>query len=194
MKSELVFSGDAGVTAPNGATTRAGIQWRNIYPVNSWLAADLNATFARARFDRNAEPDDLGCGDAAPSHPCAAAIGIVGRYIPNSPTKVIDAGFTVERESGWFSAVRARHFGESPLVQDNSAKSLAHTTIDVQIGFRKTEHWLASVDVFNLAGVRWNDITYYYVSRLKNKALLQADYVVHPGVPRTVRARFQYQF
>ena len=194
LKSELVFSGDAGVTEPNGSTTRTGVEWGNVYHVNSWLAADLNATFARARFDSDAEPDDLGCGDAAPSHPCAAPIGIVGRYVPNSPTNVIDAGLTAKRASGWFGALRARHFGESPLVEDNSAKSPGYTTLDAQIGFRSADHWLAALDIFNVADVRWNDVTYYYVSRLRNEAAPQADYVVHPGVPRTLRARFQYLF
>ncbi|MEP6884624.1 MAG: TonB-dependent receptor [Gammaproteobacteria bacterium] len=194
LESELVFSGDAGVTEPNGSTTRTGVEWGNTYHINSWLAADANATFARARFDSNAEPDDLGCGDAAPSHPCAVAIGIIGRYIPNSPTNVIDAGLTAKRASGWFGAVHARHFGESPLVEDNSAKSPAYTTVDAQIGFRKADHWLVALDIYNLADVKWNDVTYYYVSSLKNEAAPQADYVVHPGVPRTLRARFQYQF
>ena len=193
LKSELVFSGDAGVTSPDGATTRTGIEWGNTYHINSWLAADLNAAFTRARFDHDAEPDDLGCGDAAPSQLCAQPIGIVGRYIPNSPTNVIDAGLTAQRESGFFGAVRARHFGESPLVEDNSAKSPAYTTVDARVGFRAAK-WLVALDAFNIADVKWNDIEYYYVSRLKNEPLPVADYVVHSGVLRTFRASFQYQF
>jgi hypothetical protein len=82
LKSELVFDGDAGVTEPNDSTTRTGIEWSNTYHVNSWLSAELDAAFAKARFDSTAPPDDLGCGDAAPSHPCAAPIAVVGRYIP----------------------------------------------------------------------------------------------------------------
>jgi len=121
-------------------------------------------------------------------------IGIVGRYIPNSPTNVIDAGLTARRESGWFGALRARHFGESPLVEDNSARSPAYTTLDAQVGYQQSKQWLAALDVFNLADVRWNDIAYYYVSRLKNETNPLADYVVHPGVPRTFRARFTYYF
>jgi outer membrane receptor protein involved in Fe transport len=107
---------------------------------------------------------------------------------------VIDAGLTANHPSGWFGALRARHFGESPLVEDNSAKSPQYTTVDGQVGFRKDKSWLVAFDVFNIADVKWNDIEYYYVSRLKNEASPAADYVVHPGVPRTVRARFQYQF
>ena len=59
---------------------------------------------------------------------------------------------------------------------------------------RATPEEDAAIDVFNIADVKWNDIEYYYVSRLKNEASPVPDYVVHPGVPRTVRARLQYQF
>ena len=91
-------------------------------------------------------------------------------------------------------ALRARHFGESPLVEDNSARSPAYTTLDAQLGFQSPHQWLVALDVFNVADVRWNDIEYYYVSRLRNEAAPAADYVVHPGVPRTIRARFQFWF
>ena len=192
LESELVFDGDAGVTSPSGATTRTGIELGNTYQINSWLHADLNAAFSRARFDRNVPPDDLGCGNAAPSYPCTQPIGITGRYVPNSPTNVIDAGLTAQHPSGWFGAIKARHFGESPLVEDNSAKSPAYTTMDLQLGFQRPGQWLAAIDVFNLADVKWNDIEYYYVSRLKNETSPTPDFVVHPGVPLTVRAHFQY--
>jgi TonB dependent receptor/TonB-dependent Receptor Plug Domain len=191
LKSELVFDGDAGVTEPSGASTRTGLEWGNTYRFNDWLHADVNGAFSRARFDHNVPPDDLGCGDAAPSNPCAQPIAITGRYIPNSPTAVIDGGLTAQLHSGWFGSLRARHFGESPLVEDNSAKSPAYTTFDLQFGYQRTGHWLLAVDTFNLFDVRWNDIEYYYVSRLQNEAAPRADYVVHPGVPRTIRAHLQ---
>ena len=194
LNSELVFNGDAGVTAPSGATTRAGIEWTNAYHINPWLSAELNAAFTKARFDQNSEPDDLGCGDAAPSHPCVAPISIVGKYVPNSPTNVVDAALTAHRESGLFGSLRARHFGESPLVEDNSARSPQYTTVDGQIGFQQTNQWQVALDVFNIANVKWNDIEYYYVSRLKNEVSPQPDFVVHPGIPRTFRAHFTYYF
>lgn len=194
LKSELVFDGDAGVTAPSGATTRTGLEWGNTYHINRWLSAELNAAFTKARFDQNAAADDLGCSAADPVHPCSPPLALVGRYIPNSPTNVIDTGLSARRESGWFGALRARHFGASPLVEDNSARSPAYTTVDGQIGFRSPGQWLVALEVFNIADVKWNDIEYYYVSRLQNEASPQADYVVHAGVPRTFRAHFQYEF
>lgn len=192
LNSELVFAGDAGTTEPSGSTTRSGIEWGNTFRINNWLHADFNAAFSRARFDHNVDPDDTGCGDAAAGFGCVVAPAIVGRYIPNSPTNVIDAGLTAQHPSGWFGSIRARHFGESPLVEDNSAKSPAYTTFDLQVGFQQPQKWLLAVDVFNLFDRKWDDIEYYYASRLQNEPAARPDFVVHPGVPLTVRAHFQY--
>jgi len=192
LKSELVFDGDAGVTSPSGATTRAGVESGNMFRISDWLQADLNAAFSRARFDHNVPPDDLGCEAASPSYPCTQPIAITGRYIPNSPTSVIDAGLTASQPRGWFGSLRARHFGESPLVEDNSVRSPAYTTLDLQVGYQQSGKWLLAVDAFNLFNVSWNDIEYYYVSRLRNQPAPVADFVVHPGVPRTIRVRLQY--
>lgn len=194
LRSELVFNGDAGSTSPSGATTRTGIELGSKYRFNSWLSAELNGAVTRARFDHDTVPDDLGCGDAAPSNPCSQPIAIVGRYIPNSPTGVVDARLTMDRQSGWFGSLRARYFGESPLVEDNSARSPAYATVDAEVGYRSSHRWRVTLDAFNIANVKWNDIEYYYVSRLKNEPYPRADYVVHPGVSRTFRARFQYEF
>jgi outer membrane receptor protein involved in Fe transport len=194
IKSELVFDGDAGVTMPSGSTTRTGIEWGNTFRINDWMHADLNAAVSRARFDHNVSPDDLGCGDAAPSYPCPSAIAITGRYIPNSPTSVIDAGLTAEHPSGWFASLRMRHFGESPLVEDDTARSPAYTTFDLRVGYQRPGKWLLAVDTFNLFNVKWNDIEYYYVSRLQGEPAPRPDFVVHPGVPRTVRMKVQYCF
>ncbi|HET6465224.1 MAG TPA: TonB-dependent receptor [Nitrospiria bacterium] len=195
LKSELVFSGDAGATEPSGATTRTGVEWGNRFRFTEWLFGDLNAAFTRGRFDQNVSPpDDLGCGDADPAHPCATVPAIVGKYIPNSPTSVIDAGLNAQLPSGWFGAIRARHFGESPLVEDNSKRSPAYTTFDLRLGYQQSRQWRFALDVFNLFDTKWNDIEYYYATRLQGETNAQPDFVVHPGVPRTVRAWVEYYF
>jgi outer membrane receptor protein involved in Fe transport len=193
LKSELVFSGDAGETEPSGATTRKGVEWGNRFNFTQWLSGDLNAAYTQGRFDQDVEADDLGCGDgAAAGHPCATTPAIVGRYIPNSPTSVIDAGINARLPSGWFGSLRARHFGESPLVEDNSVKSPAYTTFDLGAGYQQAKQWEATLDVFNIFDKKWDDIEYYYASRLSGETNSQPDYVVHPGVPRTVRVQFKY--
>ncbi len=48
-----------------------------------------------------------------------------------------------------------------------------------------------ALDAFNIFNTRCNDIEYYYVSRLQNESAPAADYVVHPGIPRTLRIKLQ---
>jgi len=194
LQSELVFAGDAGTTEPSGSTTRTGIEWSNTFRINEWLRADLNTAFSKARFDRDVDVDDTGCGDAAAGYGCVVTPAIVGRHIPNSPTNVIDAGLTAGRSSGWFGAIRARHFGESPLVEDNSARSPVYTTFDLQVGYQQPQKWLLAIGVFNLFNRRWDDIEYYYAARLPGEAAARPDFVVHPGVPVTIRAHLRYFF
>lgn len=132
--------------------------------------------------------------NAAASHPCPLPIAITGRHVPNSPTNVVDADLSWHLPGGWFGTLRARHFGESPLVEDDSARSPAYTTVDVRMGYRSRGHWRVALDVFNIANVKWNDIEYYYVTRFRDEASPRADYVIHPGVPRTWRAELDYRF
>jgi hypothetical protein len=195
LDSELVFTGDAGATEVNGATTRTGVEFGNRFHFTDWLTGDLNAAVTRARFDddNTSDPDDVGCGDgAAAGHPCTSSPAYVGRYIPNSPTSVVDAGLSLQRPSGWFASIRARYYGQTPLVEDDSIKSSAYTTFDLGFGYQQPKEWRFAVDVFNVMDKKWNDITYYYASRLPGEVNSVPDYVVHPGVPRTIRASFTY--
>jgi len=192
LASELVFSGDAGDTAPSGATTRRGIELSERYAFNDALQVDLNGAYSRGRFDQNAPADDLGCGAADPAHPCATPIAIVGREIPNSPTLIVDGGITYAA-APLTASLRVRHFGRSPLVEDGSLTSPAYTTLDARLGW-SFFHWRASVDLFNLANARWNDITYAYVARHPGEAYATPDTVIHPGTPRTVRVSIGYRF
>lgn len=190
LASELVFSGDAGDTEPSGATTRTGIELSNKFHFTNWLTGELNGAVTRGRFDKPAEADDVGCGDAA--LPCTNPPSYVGRYIPNSPTNVVDFGLTAQFPTGWFGSIRGRHFGESPLVEDNSIRAPEYTTFDLAIGYQEEKDWRFTLDVFNLFDKKWNDITYYYAVRLPGEATAEPDYVVHSGVPRTLRATFVY--
>lgn len=63
-------------------------------------------------------------------------------------------------------------------MEDNSATSPAYTTFDLQLGYQRPGQWLFAIDIFNLSDVKWTDIEYYYVSRLKNETSPQPDYVV----------------
>jgi hypothetical protein len=185
LASELVFSGDAGVTEPSGATTRRGIEWSQRYSFNEHWQWDLNGAYSRGLFDTPAPADDLGCGDAAAQYPCAQHPAIIGREIPNAPLMIIDGGLTY-RNRRWESSLRLRHFGRAPLVEDGSVRSAAYTTLDARLGW-KGEHWGIHLDVFNLTNRAWNDITYDYAYRHPGETAASVGPVIHPGLPRTLR-------
>jgi hypothetical protein len=65
-----------------------------------------------------------------------------------------------------------------------------------EFSFDVTDRMLNADNTCNLSsdplGCNTADIEYYYVSRLRNETAPGPDFVVHPGVPRTVRMHFQY--
>jgi outer membrane receptor protein involved in Fe transport len=73
-------------------------------------------------------------------------------------------------------------------------RSPPYTTVDLELGYGSSDRWRATLDVFNVANVKWNDIEYYYASRLRDEPTAMADHVVHPGVPRLFRIQLQYRF
>lgn len=182
LASELVFSGDGGTTEVNGATRRTGIEWSNKYHFNNWVTGDLNVAETRGRF-KEFVSDDLGI---------PGGVDYGGKYIPNSPQDVVNAGITVQNPTGWFGSFWVRHFGSSPLVEDNSKKSPAFTTFDMQVGYQQAKQWEVALDIFNLTDKKWNDITYFYASQLQGESSPVADYHVHPGEPRTLRLSLKY--
>ncbi len=54
LDSELVWSGDAGGDRGVGADVALRIEIGGRYRLGSWLFADVDATFTRARFRENA--------------------------------------------------------------------------------------------------------------------------------------------
>ena len=81
-----------------------------------------------------------------------------------------------------------------PAGGDNSACSPAYTAFDLQLGYQQTGGWLFALDAFNVSNAQWNDIEYYYVSRLQSEPAPRPDFVIHAGVPHTIRAKYQYFF
>jgi hypothetical protein len=48
--SELVFTGDAGITEPNRSSQRKGVEWSNYYTPYSWFSLDGNLSYTKARY------------------------------------------------------------------------------------------------------------------------------------------------
>jgi len=173
LDSELLFVGDAGNTEATRPTERHGLEITNYFTPYEWLSFDFDVAFTQASFDDN---------DPA------------GREIPGSIDTVASGGINVTNPNGWFGSLRLRHFGESPLIEDNSVSADSFLAFNMRIGFQ-TERWKASLDVLNLLDSSDNDITYFYGSRLPGEdpgGIEDKHFHIIP--PRTLRLNVGWKF
>ncbi|MGH8651686.1 MAG: TonB-dependent receptor [Gammaproteobacteria bacterium] len=172
LDSELVFVGDAGTTEASGESRRYGVEWANFYQVTDWLTLDFDLAFTKAQFT------DVGDDE-----------------IPNSVGRVITAGGAVDFPNGIFGALRLRHFGDVPLIEDGSVEAGSTTVVNFQGGSRLREDLSLQLDVFNLFDSEDSDIAYFFDSRLTGEpAEGVSDLHVHPVEPRAVRVTLNYRF
>jgi len=119
--------------------------------------------------------------------------------VPNSVGRVVTAGLSAGRELGWFGALRLRHFGDSPLIEDGSAVAEATTVVNLRAGYRLNAALEIALDVFNLFDSHDADISYFYASCLPDDPPAACgaglaersgveDLHLHPVEPRQIRA------
>jgi outer membrane receptor protein involved in Fe transport len=166
LDSELLFVGDAGTTEASRASERRGIELAAIWNPVSWLIIDSDLAWSRARFSE-ADP--------------------AGDRIPGAVESVASIGVAVDHPNGWFGGARFRHFGEAPLIEDDSVRSDPTTIVNLEAGYRIGKRYKLSAAVYNVFDSNDNDITYFYESQLANEIAPVADIHFHPVEPRTVR-------
>lgn len=171
--SELVYVGDAGATEANRPSRRRGIEWNNRYVPLPWLVIDADFAWTHARFADN-DP--------------------VGNRIPNAVDKVATMGVSVKDLGPWSASVNWRYLGSGALVEDNSVRSHSAFTTNLRISRRFGDKTELTLDVFNLADRKVNDIEYFYESQLPGETAPVADRHVHPAEPRTLRLTLRRSF
>ena len=114
LDSELLFVGDAGNTEASRASKRKGAEVALYYQLDHNWSIDLEYAYTDAEFT-----------DAAPE----------GDHIPGAIKNVVQAGVSAHFDNGLFGSLRARHFGERPLVEDNSITSDASTVFNLRAGY-----------------------------------------------------------
>jgi hypothetical protein len=167
LDSELLFIGDGGATEPSDRSRRTGITFANFYRPIPQLSLDADVSFARARF--------VGVAPAAD-------------HIPGALERVFAGGITWASENrGPFGALRLRHFGAYPLIEDNSVRAKATSLLNADAGFY-ISGVRVQISVLNLLNEHASDIQYYYSSRLQGESATGADDIhFHPVEPRQLR-------
>lgn len=176
--SELLFVGDAGTTEATRPSRRIGFEWTNQYQYNSWLRFDANFAYTHARFT-----------DFDPA----------GDHIPGAATMVASGGVTFGEILGWFGALKLRHFGTRPLIEDDSVRSGSTTLVNARLGYRFENGIRLTLDAINLFNAKTNQIAYFYTSRLNNTVPPEppagvADRHIHPVEPLALRVSLSKEF
>jgi len=167
--SELTYVGDAGNTEAGSPSRRIGIEFSNYYKPVKWLSIDFDAAFARAR-SQDVEPGQ----DRIPG-----AVEGVGQLAVTASQ--------LGKNGAWEGALRLRYFGPRPLVEDNSVRSHASTTLNGRIGYRIAKDLRLELEGFNLANKRVSSIDYYYASQLRGELEPSEDIHFHPIESRSFR-------
>lgn len=177
--SELVYSADEGVTLPERAGRRSGVEWLNAVRVLTWLSADVDLAWSTARY----RSDPIG----------------EGRQIPDAASVVVGAGVTATPRRTTIG-VRVRHVGKRPLVPSGEAVLEPSTVLNTRAEVRLSRRLGLSLDGFNLLNARYEDTAFYYATRLREpgtgslEPAAVPDYVTHPGQPRAVRVGLRVWF
>jgi hypothetical protein len=169
--SELSYVGDAGMTKAGAASRRVGIEFSNYWRPLTWLAVDVDAAFARARSKGVPPAGDPGAG----------------RHIPGAVEGVGQLALSVDKLGPWSGALRLRYFGPRPLIEDDSVRSPASTTLNGRIGYKAGKGLQLELEAFNLGNRRASAIDYYYASQLSAEPAPRKDIHFHPIEPRSVR-------
>ena len=172
LDSELIFVGDAGTTEPNEGTERKGAEFAFFWRPASWLVLDLSA----AKTDANFSNAPAGADRIPDAH------DIVGAF-----------GATMTLRSGLVGSIRVRHFGDAPLVEDNSVRKDGTTLANLGLSYPVGDFELG-FEVLNLFDSDGHDIEYFYESRLLNESQPVEDFHFHPVEPRELRFRVRFQF
>jgi hypothetical protein len=172
LKSELVYTGDAGDTESTSASRRVGVEAQVNWSPSPRLNFDLSAAATRGRYV-----------DAPGAN-----------RIPNALEYVVTGGATARLTERLTAEVTVRRLGPAPLIEDDSARSKPSTVANLLIRYR-VGRIEATLEALNLADSKANDITYFYASRLPGEADEGVDdYHLHPMEPRTLRAGLRVTF
>lgn len=174
LDSELLFVGDAGATEPSAMSKRRGVTWANFYRPIPALSIDADVSFARARLaDVPADQD----------------------HIPGALENVLAAGIAWSPAHGALGSLRLRHFGEYPLIEDNSVRAEPATLLSADIGYLFRSGIRLDIAMLNVLSSRASDIQYLYSSRLRGEpAEGVSDIHFHPVEPRQVRVSLRWVF
>lgn len=174
LDSELLFVGDAGTTEPSDGSRRTGVTVASFWRATPRLSADLDVSFTRARF---------------------RGVGAGQDHVPGALDNVVAAGVSWEPvDDGLLGAIRLRHLGAYPLIEDNSVRGDPTSIVNLSAGYRRGSVRF-DVAMLNSLDAEDADIQYFYASRIGAEPVGGIEDVhFHPIEPRQLRFTITWGF
>jgi outer membrane receptor protein involved in Fe transport len=173
LDSELKFVGDSNSVEPGAATRRRGYELVGFWRLLPWLALDAVWTGSRARYVNG--PD--------------------GAFVAGAVENAGELGISMMHDR-WEASLRVRHLGDYPVIEDDSVRAAAETTLNLR-GAWKSGHVTVYAELLNALGEGGQDIVYYYGTNVAGLDPVgeQIDgRVSRIQEPRTVRFGVKYKF
>lgn len=148
IDSEIVWVGDEGTTEEAGATRRLGLELEGRLEILPWLFADVDVTFANAKFRQNA-------GN--------------GQAVALAPRLTVSAGISAMHRSGARGGLRGLYIAERPATEDEFLRAEATTLVDAFAAYRWRSLEL-SLTMENLLNRRYKAAQFATVTRLAGEA------------------------
>jgi outer membrane receptor protein involved in Fe transport len=166
--SELRFVGDSNSVEPTGASKRHGVELVGFWRPMPWLAIDGNYTVSHSRY-------------------------VNGDYVPNAFENAGQIGATILLPQ-WDLAIRWRHLGPYPLIEDNSVRDKGSDVVNFRGAYKAGKIELYG-EVLNILNSRDKDIAYYYESFIPGfDAVPVEDRLSRVVEPRTFRLGMKVRF
>lgn len=173
LDSELKFVGDSNSVEPGAATRRRGYELVGFWRPLPWLALDAVWTGSRARYVNS--PD--------------------GVFVAGAVENAGELGVSMVRDR-WEASLRVRHLGDYPVIEDDSVRAEAETTLNLR-GAWKSERLTFYAELLNALDEGGKDIVYYYgthVAGLDPAGEQMDGRVSRVQEPRTVRFGVKYHY
>lgn len=173
LDSELKFVGDSNSVEPGAATRRRGYEIVGFWRPIEWLALDAVWTGSRARYVNS--PD--------------------GVFVTGAIENAGEMGISIVQDR-WEASLRVRHLGEYPLLEDDSLRADADTSVNLR-GAWKSDRFTVYAELLNALDEDGKDIVYYYganIPGLDPPGETVDGRVSRIEEPRTVRFGVKYNF
>ncbi len=160
---------NAGATEASSTSKRRRLEWNNRWVPVSWFLLDADFAWTHARFDND-------------------------QRTPNAVDRVASVAATLRELGPWSASLQWRHLSNGALIEDNSVRSLLSLTTNLRVSRRVSKQAELTLDVFNLANRKVNDIQHFYESQLPGEMAPMEDRHVRPAEPRTARLSLRVGF